>query len=286
MIFLSTSFYGLNNTKFSEAIDLIISEDFDIDGVELSSNHTFEENYKSVLNKINSKKIINHNYFPPRKDLTNFVVNIASESKKIRNESILFIKKSIDFCLENNIEVYTIHPGFKSDPKPDIRENNNYDFTYSEIKTGHKIAFNHFLDSFSKILDYSNKKNIKICIETMGSRTSSDNLILQIPSEYDEFLENFNNENIYFNLNLAHSYLSSKENSFDLMKFIKNINKNIILVELSDNDGFYDQHLPISKNSYIFDYFRFIKDKNLILELRNTSCNDVHASLDILRSSL
>ena len=83
MIFLSTSFYGLNNTKFSEAIDLIISEDFDIDGVELSSNHTFEENYKSVLNKINSKKIINHNYFPPRKDLTNFVVNIASESKKL-----------------------------------------------------------------------------------------------------------------------------------------------------------------------------------------------------------
>ena len=238
------------------------------------------------MNKINSKKIINHNYFPPREDLTNFVVNIASESKKIRNESILFIKKSIDFCLENNIEVYTIHPGFKSDPKPDIRENNNYDFTYSEIKTGHKIAFNHFLDSFAKILDYSNKKNIKICIETMGSRTSSDNLILQIPSEYDEFLENFNNENIYFNLNLAHSYLSSKENSFDLMKFIEKINKNIILVELSDNDGFYDQHLPISKNSYIFDYFRFIKDKNLILELRNTSCNDVHASLDILRSSL
>ncbi len=286
MIFLSTSFYGLKDTKFSEVIDLINKENFDIDGVELSSNHIYENNFEKILKTLNNKKIINHNYFPPKKNSNDFVVNLASSNKKIRLDSISFIKDSINFCSNNNINIYTIHPGFKSDPKPNIGLNNNYDFYFSKVKTDYITAFENFLNSLFEILEYSKNKNVKICIETMGSRTSSENLILQKPQEFDELLNISQNYDIFFNLNLAHSYLSSIQFSFNLKELIEKIFENIILVEISDNDRFYDQHLPLKKNSYVFEYLKFIKDKNLILELRNTSCIDVHASLEILRSSI
>ena len=95
----------------------------------------------------------------------------------------------------------------------------------------------------------------------MGSRTSSENLILQKPQEFDHLLKIFQNYDIFFNLNLAHSYLSSIQYSFNLKELIEKIFKNIILVEISDNDRFYDQHLPLKKNSYVFEYLKLIKNK-------------------------
>ena len=57
------------DTKFSEVIDLINKENFDIDGIELSSNHIYENNFEKILKTLKNKKIINHNYFLQRKIL-------------------------------------------------------------------------------------------------------------------------------------------------------------------------------------------------------------------------
>ena len=84
-----------------------------ISNIELGSNHIYENNFKKIIKQYNFRFIV-HNYFPiPRKD---FVVNIASSNKRIRNLSLRHIKKAINFCRETNSKLYTFHPGFVEDP--------------------------------------------------------------------------------------------------------------------------------------------------------------------------
>ena len=54
-----------------------------MNNIELSSNHSYENNYLKLLKGLNFSYLI-HNYFPiPKKS---FVVNIASKNKSIRNK--------------------------------------------------------------------------------------------------------------------------------------------------------------------------------------------------------
>ena len=139
-IFVSTTF-AKDDSKISDVLAECKKEN--ISNVELGSNHIYEKNFKKILQKYNFCFLV-HNYFPiPKK---NFVVNIASLDKKIRTISILHAKKAIRFCKETNSKLYTIHPGFLSDPIKAGRTKKNYDFIIGNVPFGNYSIYDKQLD--------------------------------------------------------------------------------------------------------------------------------------------
>jgi sugar phosphate isomerase/epimerase len=284
MILVSTTYYKKN----SSCLENVLSElsKLDIDGIEIGSTHKYNtrNNFKKIIKKIKSKKIFIHNFFPPSRD-TNFVINIASDNKKIRENSVDLIISNIDFCKEVSALLYTIHPGFLSEavPQSDFKKK-NYDFIFCSKNRlfSKKLGFNNMIISLKKIIGYANKKKVKIALETEGSIEKSEFLIMQTPAEYKElFLEVPNG--LYVNFNIAHSFLSSINNKFSLKKFIKLILPKIAAVEISSNNGTHDQHLPLTQHSKNLHYLKFLKNKPVILEFRNASIESVKKSLILVR---
>ena len=272
-IFVSTTF-AKDKSKISDV--LLICKKSNIFNVELGSNHIYESNFKKIIKQYNFRFIV-HNYFPvPKKD---FIVNIASPNKKIRDLSLKHIKRSISFCKEAGSKLYTFHPGFVVDPFAISNSKKNYDFIWmrKKINKNYKLAFGQMLSSLKKIVIFARKKNVKIAIETEGSFKNFSFLLMQRPEEFKKLFRYFTPKDLTINLNVGHLNLASKAFNFSKSKFVEMLKPYISAIELSHNNGIEDQHLPIKKNGW---YWKIIKDPYLtkaykILEFRNTSIKNI-----------
>jgi endonuclease IV len=285
MILVSTTYY---KKKLSN-LDTVISEllELDIDGIEIGSTHQFNtrNNFKKIIKKISAKTIFIHNFFPPADD-KKFVINIASESKKIREKSLELIINNIKFCKEIDASLYTIHPGFLSLPIPQANyKHSNYDFGFSkDDPLKKKVAFKLMMISLKKITKYALSKKIKIAIETEGSIQKKDFLLMQTPNEYKMLFKEIPN-NLYVNLNIAHTYFASICYKFSIKNFFNLINSKVAAVELSCNNGTHDQHLPLSFNSKNLLLLKLIKKKPIILEFRNSTLEKIKSSIEIIKKN-
>ena len=271
-LYVSTTFIK-DGKKIKMALDILKSAG--VENVEIGSNHAYESNYNYIKNyKFN---FLIHNYFPvPKKD---FVINIASLSKKIRERSINQIKRSIEFYKKINAKIYTFHPGFIGDPLRANRNKKNYDFIWKKknIKDQYLLAYNQMILSLKKIVNFAKKKDVKIAIETEGSFKKRNFLLLQRPEEYKNLFKFFSPKDIGINLNIGHLNLASNAFSFSKSKFVDMLKPYIVAIELSHNNGIEDQHLPLKKNQW---YWKIINDPDFsemykILEFRNTSIEKI-----------
>ena len=283
MILVSTTYYKQKRSDLNKVISELL--ELDIDGIEIGSTHEFntKEKFKKIIKKIKSKKIFIHNFFPPVKD-EQFVINIASESKKIREKSEELIINNIKFCKEVDSSLYTIHPGFLSLPVPQTNfKDNNYDFNFSKKSVLKKSdALQHMIVSLKKITKYALSKKIQIAIETEGSIQKKKFLLMQTPNEYKMLFREIPN-NLYVNLNIAHTYFASVCYKFSIKNFYKLINSKVAAIELSCNNGTHDQHLPLNYNSKNLLVLKFIKNKPIILEFRNATLEQIKTSVEIVR---
>ena len=278
-LYVSTTFIK-DGKKIKMALDIL--KFAGVENVEIGSNHAYESNYNYIKNyKFN---FLIHNYFPvPKKD---FVINIASLSKKIRERSINQIKRSIEFYKKINAKIYTFHPGFIGDPLRANRNKKNYDFLWKKknIKDQYLLAYNQMILSLKKIVNFAKKKDVKIAIETEGSFKKRNFLLLQRPEEYKNLFKFFSPKDIGINLNIGHLNLASNAFSFSKSKFVDMLKPYIAAIELSHNNGIEDQHLPLKKNQW---YWKIINDPHFvkaykILEFRNTSIKNIKNTLNLL----
>ena len=278
-LYVSTTFIK-DGKKIKMALDILKSAG--VENVEIGSSHAYESNYNYIKNyKFN---FLIHNYFPvPKKD---FVINIASLSKKIRERSINQIKRSIEFYKKINAKIYTFHPGFIGDPLRANRNKKNYDFIWKKknIKDQYLLVYNQMILSLKKIVNFAKKKDVKIAIETEGSFKKRNFLLLQRPEEYKNLFKFFSPKDIGINLNIGHLNLASNAFSFSKSKFVDMIKPYIVAIELSHNNGIEDQHLPLKKNQW---YWKIINDPDFskvykILEFRNTSIKNIKNTLNLL----
>lgn len=273
MFFVSTTFEK-DNLPIKSAIDKLFQNS--IFNIELGSNHCYEKSY-SYLKKYKINYCV-HNYFPiPKK---NIVLNIASQNKKIRDKSLKHIKKAIKFSKKINAHLYTFHPGFLTDPDGSNISNKNYDFLWNKKKlllSNYNKSWKLMVKSIKEIIKYSKKQKVKIAIESEGSVNSKNHLLMQRPIEYIRFYKIFNKKDVGINLNIGHLNLASIAFKFDKKKFIKNISRNIVAMELSHNNGKNDDHLPIKSNTWYWKIINDQKFKNIpkILEFRNTHISKV-----------
>ena len=281
-LYVSTTFIK-DGKKIKMALDILKSAG--VENVEIGSSHAYESNYNYIKNyKFN---FLIHNYFPvPKKD---FVINIASLSKKIRERSINQIKRSIEFYKKINAKIYTFHPGFIGDPLRANRNKKNYDFIWKKknIKDQYLLAYNQMILSLKKIVNFAKKKDVKIAIETEGSFKKRNFLLLQRPEEYKNLFKFFSPKDIGINLNIGHLNLASNAFSFSKSKFVDMLKPYIVAIELSHNNGIEDQHLPLKKNEW---YWEIINDPDFakiykILEFRNCNINKIKESIDLLKKT-
>jgi len=269
-LFLSTTFVndGLQLTKALE-----LCKNSNLRFVELGSNHCYSSTFDLDVKNYNFIYLV-HNYFPIPK--IPFVLNIASLNENIFRRSITHIFNAIDFCDRIGAKLYTFHPGFLSDPIGSNSSTKNLDFQWgnkSPNKTNYDIAYENMLRGIYQCAGYAQKKNVKIAIETEGSFNKNQFLLMQKPEEYERFFKEFNPSDIGINLNIGHLNLASHAFHFNTDDFVNIIADYIVAMELSHNDGYEDQHLPLLNDAWywtiIFDN-RFI-DSYKILEFRNTS---------------
>ena len=96
---------------------------------------------------------------------------------------------------------------------------------------------------------------------------------MQTPKEYKKLFRYFKPRDIGINLNIGHLNLASKGFKFSKSSFINLIKPYVVALELSHNNGFEDQHLPLKKKGW---YWKVINDSFFlktykILEFRNTN---------------
>ena len=131
--------------------------------------------------------------------------------------------------------------------------------------------------SLKKIVNFAKKKKVNIAIETEGSYRKKNFLLLQRPEEYKKLFKFFTPNDLGINLNIGHLNLASKAFNFSKEKFVKMLKPYIVAFELSHNNGFEDQHLPLQKGKW---YWNIINDPYFakaykILEFRNTNIKKI-----------
>tara|TARA_Y100001970_G_C14248121_1_gene869754 strand:- start:3195 stop:4052 length:858 start_codon:yes stop_codon:yes gene_type:complete len=272
-IFVSTTF-AKDNSRISNV--LLNCKKANIFKIELGSNHVYEHDFEKIVKKYKFDYIV-HNYFPiPKKS---FVVNIASLDKKIRTQSLRHVKNSILFCKKTNAKLYTFHPGFIGDPEKASNSNKNYDFVWKQkyVKQNYQIAFKNMIFSLKKIVKFAKKKRVRIAIETEGSFTKKNFVLMQRPEEYTKLFKYFSPQDLGINLNIGHLNLASRAFKFSRENFVSKIKRYIVALELSHNNRINDQHLPLKKNAW---YWKIINDPDFIniykiLEFRNTRVSKI-----------
>jgi len=173
-----------------------------------------------------------------------YELNMAAFLKGIREESIRYINKSIDFCHELGGEVITVHPG---------------KFTY-EIEPGAsldtdplmRIQWDHNIESLKRINAYAESNGITICLENVGWNYVDQSFedLLKIRDEVGDSLQ--------FTLDIGHARINSEAG---VKEGFRVLGDNIRHIHISDNYGKEDDHLPIGEgNTDFLRFFHLIKN--------------------------
>lgn len=267
MIYLST---GLLEKKFTS--DLVNHlHDLKIYNLELSSG-PFEKNINNFLitqYKEKNNKFLIHNYFPvPKKP---FVLNLASNKKKIRNQSIKLAKNAIQLSNKIGGKFYSFHAGFLIDPS--VKSLGKKIAEKLKI-TPREIAIKNFIESVKILSLYAKKYGVNLLIENNVltkknySRFNGDPFLLTEAKETNTIMSLLPN-NVHLLLDVGHLNVTSKTLKFDRVDFIKKCNKWIRGYQLSENNGLEDQNKLVKINSWFFKYLKKNKFYSLEIKLKD-----------------
>jgi sugar phosphate isomerase/epimerase len=266
-IYVSTSCLS-NKYKFPQILD--VYSKLGIKNIELGICKDSTLDVAKLLKKHDFNYIVHH-YFPPPKEP--FIVNLASQSKQILEKSIDQMINSIDFCADFNINFFSFHAGFRVDP--DI----NLKFNFNNI-TEYQNAFNVFKESVEKIVDYAERRSVKVAIE--NNVLSEYNLIdgrnkLLLMCELWEFERLFNeitSKNLGILLDIGHLKVTANLLKFDAEEFIDKLKDKTFAVHIHENNGRLDEHRCFMEGDWSLDIVnRYFKSKDIPIVLE-CKCND------------
>ena len=278
-IYVSTSCL-INEYSFLQVLN--IYNELGIRNVELGVFTDHNVDVVNLLKQYNFNYIVHH-YFPPAKE--SFIINLASQNNKILQKSIEQIIKSIDYCNDCNIKIFSFHAGFRVDP--DI----NLKFNLNNI-TEYQTSFNTFKESVLKINDYAEKKDVKVAIENnvlskYNLVDGRNKLLLMCEAwEFEKLFQEIKLENLGILLDLGHLKVTSNILKFNANNFIEDLKSKIFLVHIHENNGEVDEHKCIKKGDWslkvVQKYFKSL-DIPVVLECKCNSKKELNNSLKILK---
>lgn len=279
-IFVSTTWSGETRTDLGDVLDAMAGMGFD--GVELGSTHLWRDDLATVVAARCQTRIFTHNYFPPAAH--DLVIDLAAADDAVRQASLDHCRACIDFAAEIGAAVYTVHPGYVVAPEAATlsRGRNNFDFAYSNRRSGHDAALKRMNQSLADLADAAGSRGVVLAIETQGSVTSPDVSLLERIDDYDAMFAVLGRA-VALNFNLAHTAFAARVHGYGVESFVRRYREHFVAVELSHNDGTGDQHRPLIDGSPALQWAERLSDLPLILEFRNARRSDIEASLALVR---
>uniref|UniRef100_A0A6M3LWX6 Putative endonuclease n=1 Tax=viral metagenome TaxID=1070528 RepID=A0A6M3LWX6_9ZZZZ len=206
-----------------------------------------------------------HHYFPPPK--YPFIINLASQNEQIRDKSVFQIIKSIDFCTDFGINLFSFHAGFRIDP--DL----NFKFIPENIPD-YETSFNTFKESVLQIVDHAERCGVKVAIENNviqeHNLVDGENKLLLMCElwEFKRLFDEIRSDNLGILLDLGHLKINSNILNFDREEFIESFHNKTFAVHLHENNGRVDQHRCVKFSDWSFDMVDkyFYNDVPCILE--------------------
>lgn len=273
--------------KYNYSQILSIYHELGIKNVELGICDDLSRGIMNGVKRYDFNYIV-HNHFPPPE--RPFIINLASQDKSILKRSIDQVMKSVDFCSDFNIKLFSFHGGFRIDP--DI----NLKFPLNENKIPeYDFSFSAFKESVVKIANYAKERNVRVAVE--NNVLSGHNLIrgqnrLLLMCELWEFEKLFNgipSDNLGLLLDIGHLNVSSNSLKFDADKFIYGLKDKTFGIHIHGNDGNIDEHRCISDKERLLattrDCFKEA-DIPIVLECKCNSIKELVNSLTLLSQML
>lgn len=249
--------------------------------LEFSSGIPFMDNMEEIYNRAILKKMP-HNYFPAPK--TPFVLNLASNNKKIREKSIEHCKNGLSLAKNSNAPFFAAHAGFCIDPNPeDLGKKISYSENFDENL--HKELF---IKSIIDIIKFAERFKIDFLIE---------NNVLA-PYNYDgvnpffccdslginEIFESINHPRLGLLLDTAHLKVSCNTLQLDLHSELIKIEGVIKGIHHSDNNGEVDDNSPLDGEYWFLKYMRKFKSLVHVLEVKNQLVEEIKKQISILNN--
>jgi sugar phosphate isomerase/epimerase len=193
-------------------------------------------------------RAICHNYFLPDEP---YFINLASDDEQIREWSVSYTKRAIDFCANHGIELYTFHGGFRVDP--------NQELEFNGEPTPYKQAFDTFVDETAKIAEYADERGVTLGIENNVIEEThlrdGENRILMFcrAAEFEQLFEAV--DNIGLLLDAGHLRVAANTLTFDPAEF-GTLSDSVVALHVHENDGQTDEHLPVEPDGWCVEFYR------------------------------
>jgi sugar phosphate isomerase/epimerase len=252
--------------------------------IELSGGKYSKNQVKQILSFKNKLNLRIHNYFPPPKNP--FVINLASDNKKILNQSINHIKKSILLVKKLGGNIYSFHAGFRLDPNF-----KSLGKKFEKIKMiSKKKAINNFIIQTQKISKFAKKNKVNILLENNVVTKKNFNRFKGNPfllTNYKDVINFFKlmPKNVRLLIDVAHLKVSANTEKLDPIKSLKIMNKYVKGYHFSENNGHIDSNGPFNKKAWFLPYIK----KNLeyySIEVYNKSPTKLKSQINILTKEL
>lgn len=259
--------------------------------IELTGNIKYSKDIEKIIRSYRLSSGIDfiiHNYFPFTPD--EFVLNLATGDSDIKKKTIDHIKRAVDFLRKTGKDLYGIHPGFRNDLLPNLKD-------YFFIKSGDKPNNEKdFYDNVEYISTNIIKDGFRIAVENIHPKSSSDLYsFICAPEDIERFLNYFKRlSNIGILLDLGHFNIASRRLNFNrddaLNKIIKKNQRRIFEMHISENDGLNDTHNLTEPDSWQIEFLKnnkqCLKDALIVFEWHNSANRETFEKYEIIKEKL
>ena len=242
-----------------------------IQNIELGSSHHYVNDVEKLLSNYPDANFIIHNYFPPPE--RPFIMNLASQDERIRENSIDICKKAVDLCKMCGCDLYSFHPGFRVE----TTLNPGFDLSSAELVPYEK-ALSSFYSSLEEIYDYARRNGVNLALENLEHKNQA--YMMTQPEDFKELLDIYPDFGIL--LDLGHLKIASRRLGFKMNDFVEVVKENVFGVHVHENDGNDDLHLEPMKSETVENYVALLNCSKIIIESRNMDIDSIEQNVEFL----
>lgn len=272
---------GFGNLDVIDILEAFTSHG--ICSVEFSNGKLNGEFSEIVRPFLKSSKVMLHNYFP--KPSKSFVLNLASQDKKIRTKSVKHVIKCLGISKTIGADYYAVHSGFLFDPKP-----SELGQVFSSIRlTDRAQAIETFVEALSELTEVAVDYGVNLLIENNVITAQNLALFSQNPllgCNSDEILQILAaTPKVGLLLDLAHLNVSAVTLGNEITWEADKLKEITLGYHISENDGVTDSNGPIDSNSWFWEHIN--KNSHFVtLEVYEKNIERLAAQIEIAKFKL
>lgn len=223
-----------------------------------------------------------HAYFPPPKE--HFVVNLASCNDEIYTKSIEHYQNCIQMIRQLDCNTLSVHAGFYVEISPtQIGGELNDGIIYD-----HNAAIDRMCSAYKKLEKECRQYNIIMYLENNVLNPDNFKRFHQVNqlmmTDYDAYQELASQMDFNLLLDIGHLHVSCGTMKKDFQYECRCFAEKACWLHISENNGQYDQHQPLLRNSEIVKAYGEYFDKRLPITLEtNGSLEEILESYRIVK---